>query len=307
MPKIDIERTTVIDVPVGQVYDVLQDFNQWRHWSPWLILEPEVSVKVAEDARYYEWEGQRVGQGNMSITDQQAGRFIDYDLEFLKPFKSKAKVRFELQGQGEATTVTWYMDSSLPFFLFWMKKSMQTFIGMDYERGLTMLKEYLEKGTVNCQIEFKGESDFAGCTYVGIRHSGNTSAIATDMERDFAALTAFFAGRMDVVSAPPLSLYHEFEPVKGNVDYTIAFPVISVPEPLPTGFISGSVPSLRVNTVRLVGSYRYIPNAWAAMNSLGQNKVFKPAKGVPPMEVYVSNPQEVAEHELITDIQFPVG
>ena len=41
-----------------------------------------------------------------------------------------------LKRAGLAPELTWTMDSSLPFFLFWMKKSMEGFIGMDYDPGL---------------------------------------------------------------------------------------------------------------------------------------------------------------------------
>ena len=35
------------------------------------------------------------------------------------------------------------MRGALPWFLFWMRPAMETFIGMDYERGLKMLKDWL--------------------------------------------------------------------------------------------------------------------------------------------------------------------
>jgi len=36
------------------------------------------------------------------------------------------------------TEVTWTTDSSLPFFLFWMKKSMEGFVGMKLARAPEM-------------------------------------------------------------------------------------------------------------------------------------------------------------------------
>ncbi len=38
-----------------------------------------------------------------------------------------------------------------------MKNMMQALIGMDYERGLLMLKDYLETGTVACQLSIQGK------------------------------------------------------------------------------------------------------------------------------------------------------
>ena len=65
-----------------------------------------------------------VGSGNMNVTAENAPQSIDYDLTFLKPWKSRAKVRFELERKGDGTKTTWFMESSLPFFMFWMKKMM---------------------------------------------------------------------------------------------------------------------------------------------------------------------------------------
>jgi len=154
MPKMQIEKSTVIDAPVEKVYNVLSDFNQWKPWSPWLITEPEAKVTVAEDAKSYEWEGKRTGAGKMAITDESTNHSINIDLNFFKPWKSKAKVRFRIEHEGEGTKVTWFMDSSLPFFMFWMTKMMTALIGMDYDRGLSMLKEYAETGAVSTKLDF---------------------------------------------------------------------------------------------------------------------------------------------------------
>ena len=101
MPQIQVSRSIKIGAPVEKVFSVVSDFNQWTPWSPWLIMEPEATVNVAPDAQYYEWNGKRVGSGNMRITGQDANKSVDYDLTFLTPWKSTAKVRFELTADGE--------------------------------------------------------------------------------------------------------------------------------------------------------------------------------------------------------------
>ena len=134
-------------------------------------MDPDATVDVAEGGKSYSWKGDLTGEGQMEILGEEANQWVDYDLLFLKPWKSKAKVRFEVEGQGDQTKVTWFMDSSLPFFLFFMKKSMTAMIGMDYERGLAMLKEYVEKGEVHSKLDFKGTQSFPGMQYIGIKTS----------------------------------------------------------------------------------------------------------------------------------------
>jgi hypothetical protein len=55
----------------------------------------------------------------------------------------------------------------MPWFLFWMISQMEVFIGMDYERGLKMLKEWIETGSILsttkiCGIESVGPLKMAG-------------------------------------------------------------------------------------------------------------------------------------------------
>ncbi|MEL6389833.1 MAG: SRPBCC family protein, partial [Bacteroidota bacterium] len=153
MPKMHIHRTIDINAPKEDIKAVLTDFNQWQEWSPWLIAEPAAKVEIADDAQSYRWTGARTGEGEMAITST-TDDLIKYDLRFIKPWKSESKVTFGLHAQEDHTKVSWTMDSSLPFFLFWMKKSMEAFVGSDYDRGLNMLKKKIETGSVPSKLEF---------------------------------------------------------------------------------------------------------------------------------------------------------
>ena len=70
-------------------------------------------------------------------------------------------------------------------------------IGMDYDRGLAMLKEYVETGEVSSDLEFKGASDFAGGKYVGIKTDTSIENIGTAMEGDFEKLEAVIEANED--------------------------------------------------------------------------------------------------------------
>ncbi len=98
---------------------------------------PEAQVTVSADPKSvgstYEWKGNIMAQVRL-LTETHSRQLIDDELLFLKPFKSKAQVRFELAPTSRGTKLTWVMDSSLPWFMFWMIPMMKTFIGMDYRR-----------------------------------------------------------------------------------------------------------------------------------------------------------------------------
>ena len=306
MPKMNISKSIKIDASAEKIFSVISDFNKWRPWSPWLVTEPETQVTISADAKSYEWQGKRTGEGNMKILKEEATKSLDVDLNFIKPWKSQADVRFELTEEGGTTTVTWLMDSSLPFFLFFMKKMMVAMIGADYDRGLDMLKSYVETGSVPSTLGFLGNSSFEGCKYVGIERECSMDEMASNMQIDFEKLMEFRATNSDKISGDPFSIYHKWEFAKRRVSYTSGFPVSEFPADLSTDFITGEIPATQIRTVRHTGPYRFMGNAWATLYGMKQAKEFKHNKPIAPFEIYRNNPTEVLEGELITDVNFPV-
>lgn len=201
-------------------------------------------MKVADDAKFYEWEGKRIGSGNMRITAEHPDSVIEYDLTFLTPWKSTAKVRFELESLGDTTRAVWLMESSLPFFMFWMKKTMETLIGMDFERGLNMLKEYVEDGAIKSKLEFIGKGSYPGCQYIGISTSGAIADVGKLMTNDFEKLWNYLGKNKDNIAGESFSIYHKWEMVKQKVSYTAGIPLQKVPDNLPEGMIAGAIPSI---------------------------------------------------------------
>lgn len=306
MPKFSVTQTIDIDQPVDKVFPLLNDFNHWSKWSPWLVMEPEAKVDVAPDAKYYEWTGNRIGAGNMRITAEEANSWVDSDLTFLKPWKSHAKVRFEVSAKGNGTHVAWHMHSSLPFFMFWMKKSMVAFIGMDFERGLQMLKDYAETGSVPSKLEFQGNGGFEGGQYIGIRQTSNKAQLGDKMSADFGRLWEFMGDKKDLIAGYGFSIYHKWDMVKDQIEYTAGVQVKEVPGNLPQGVVSGSLPAGTTHVVKHIGAYRHLGNAWGTQHSMMRNKEFKAAKGQHPFELYGNVPGEVPESELITEVHFAV-
>ena len=118
---------------------------------------------------------------------------IEYRLSFLKPWKSVNETRFHLTEQGSGTKVTWSMQGSLPFFMFFLK-----------------------------------------------------------------------------------------------------------------GMMTGWVPTATVYAVTHTGPYRHIGNAWSAGMMHAQAKVFAKDKRFQPYEVYLNDPREVAEEDILTVVNFGV-
>jgi len=305
MPKMHIERSINIDAPSQNVYKVISNFNDWRPWSPWLLMEPEATVTVADDAKSYEWEGTRVGSGNMKILEEKENQYIDYDLNFIKPWKSHAKTNFTLSQEGDATKVTWVMDSSLPFFMFFMKGMMEAFVGADYERGLDMLKAYVEDNEVPSNLEFTGNKTFEGTSWVGVKTTCSIDEVGQKMEADFGKVKSLSEDK-ELTDVQIASIYHKWDIPKNKVSYTACMFLKEPLSDLPEGFISGTIPETSCYVLKHVGRYQHLGNAWSTLYSMHRNKEFKPQKGIHPFEIYVNDPQETPEKELVTDIYFPI-
>lgn len=306
MPKIFIERSIQIEVDSSTIFNIISDFNHWLQWSPWLIMDPETEVTVRSDGKYYSWKGNRIGEGNMKITDAVENSTVSYDLLFLKPWKSKAKVSFHIEDNGHFSQVKWTMQSGLPFFLFWMKRMTEAFLGMDYERGLNMLKEYAEEGQIKTKLRFKGKSNFKGFHYVGIERVCSKEDLDGQITANLAQLSNFLADKKDKIIGAPFAIYAKWDMVNNQIAFTTGIPVSDIKYDLVPGITFGSIPSTSVYTIEHKGAYKHLGNAWSTLNSMVRSKEFKWDKKIYPFEVYLNDPKSTLPEDLLTAIHFPL-
>ena len=142
-----VERTTIINAPAEKVYAQIVDFHNWRAWSPWDDLDPDMqrSYSGADSGvgAGYAWSGNhKAGEGKMEITEAVEPSTVQIALDFLKPFKSSSTTTFNLKPQGDTTKVTWTMTGpkTLMTRVMGVFKSMDKMVGPDFEKGLTQLK-----------------------------------------------------------------------------------------------------------------------------------------------------------------------
>jgi len=306
MPKINISRSIEIKASASTVFSLLNNFDKWKEWSPWIVIEPDATVTVAEGKKYFQWQGKRIGSGNMKILSERENEYVDCDLNFLKPFKSHATARFELKTNNDSVLVTWSMDSQLPFFLFFIKKMMEAYISSDYDRGLNMLKALSEKGVIPSKVTVIGKENFQGCKIIGMKSSCNIEVMKTKMSEDFSKTWAFVSKDEGNLAGEAITLYHKFDLVNDSVTYTSGFTVKKIPTDLPDGLVSEEIPNTSVFTIEHTGAYTFLGNVWSTLYSMGRNKEFKINKKIPTFEVYLNDPATTPENELITKVCFPI-
>ena len=306
MPAFSVRQSKQIKIPIAEVYASVRDFKQWPKWSPWLVSEPDCALEYAKDGKSYSWEGKVIGAGGMEITRESEPNSIDYRLIFLKPWKSEADVKFAFAEKDGGTEVTWSMDSSLPIFIFFMKKMMVAFIGSDYERGLSMLKDHLETGSVLSKLDLVGREQYKGVHYVGIETACATNDISSAMEKDMKRLGEWIGESKVTPAGPPFSIYRKWDLVKGLAEYTVGFPIHAQSSQLPADLVAGKIPPCEVYKIKHTGSYRHLGNAWTTGHALSRAKVFAFNKKIDAFEIYENDPHVTAEGELVTLLHFPV-
>ena len=143
-------RSTTIAAPPERVHGLIDDFHNWRQWSPWEDVDPalkrEYSGAESGVGSHYAWEGNRkAGKGSMEIVGSTPEE-VDVRLSFEKPWKATNSVAFILAPAGEATVVTWRMTGTSSGFaaLFSKLVSMDRLVGKDFEKGLTRMKAAAE-------------------------------------------------------------------------------------------------------------------------------------------------------------------
>lgn len=151
MASYEVKRSITIDSSPEPIYNKIVNFREWPTWSPWEDMDPNMTKRYSGPdsgvGAAYSWQGNRkVGEGSMAITDVNAPKKINLDLEFLKPFKASNKTVFDLESTGSGTEVTWTMtgEHNLLSRIMSVFVSMDKMVGKDFEKGLANLKRTVE-------------------------------------------------------------------------------------------------------------------------------------------------------------------
>jgi len=266
MPAYLVERSIEIDARPEKVFETVSDFSTWTAWSPWLIAEPEARVTVSQDpssvGSTYAWEGEVTGAGGMTHQELVSPTKIVSEIRFLKPFKSVAEVGFDLQPVGEATRLTWSMKGSMPWFLFWMIPSLKSFIGMDYARGLRMLKEWIETGGVQSRNDIIGPTTVDAVRMAGVRQTCEMKDIGPVMDKAITQAREQLEAAGVCPEGPLMAVYHSFNVKELTFDFTAGYVIDEGATP-PSTMSVWSTPQTRAFQVSHTGRYEHLGNPWA--------------------------------------------
>jgi len=146
-----VERHIDIRATPADIYPLIADLHQWRAWSPWENIDPDLqrtySGAASGTGAVYAWRGaHRAGVARMEITAAAPDR-IALTMAFMKPVASTSQASFTFTPQGAITRVTWRLHGPLTLRtrLITSFIGMDVLLGSDLEKGLAGLKTAAEK------------------------------------------------------------------------------------------------------------------------------------------------------------------
>lgn len=151
LPKnYSIEKTITINAPADVIYDKVADLNQYRDWNPWSQMEPEASKTVSGTPKTlghrYEWRGNKIGTGSLTVKKVMPNKAVDIELAFIKPWKSIAQDNWTFAPEGNQTKVIWKNHGPLAYpTARLMGPFISKNLNQQFEVGLQNLKTLCER------------------------------------------------------------------------------------------------------------------------------------------------------------------
>jgi effector-binding domain-containing protein len=178
---------------------------------------------------------------------------------------------------------------------------MEQSLGMDYERGLKMLKSLIETGAIHSQLELVGKREQPAMHYVGIDQQAKIAQLGEVIPNDFQKISNMLSEAGIEPSGAPFTLYYSMDMDTGINTLRNCIPVTSkvdVAQP----FVCDVIEPSNTYVVKHTGAYPFVGNAWAfAMFAARHHKVKLKKKPV-GYEYYTSDPVTTAPQDLITEI-----
>lgn len=294
MVKVAVSRSLWIDGPVAEVYHQVRHFRTWPAWIPWLVAAPGFELEFAEGS--ISWSGRICGRGEMRILAEMEPEQIEYDFTTATPQRVGGTMAMCFLEEDEGTRITWSFEGKVPWLAFWRKGSRQALWGLEFQRGLVMLKEWVETGEVRSQVTCVGLGGCAPFVGVGIRRIASRENLEEQRAADLREVQKHYP------EGEAMTVYDKEDLRKGRVSYVTGVKLERRPGVVADGMELFEFPGSEVFTVRHFGDLRHRSNGWAGARRHLEVKRLKADRKLAPFEVYEAGDGE----EPVVRIVFPL-
>lgn len=149
-----VTRSATINKPTNVVFDYVKYLKNQNEYSVWAKIDPGMKKEFkGEDGKpgfISSWDSKndKAGAGEQEIKSITPNEKINYEIRFIRPFKSTSNAKLDLSAIDSAhTKITWTFEGKMkyPTNIMLLLMDMDKEIGKDLEGGLSNLKTILEK------------------------------------------------------------------------------------------------------------------------------------------------------------------
>lgn len=310
--RIVISREIVIDAPAVTVFALLNDFRQVNRWSGWREKDPNVSIAFAGPGRgkaaEMVWTSHILGNGSKEIVESVP--YVTVTFARQDDGRTVSTTTYSISARDGETRVATRYDRSyglnLPGRI--VASMVENVVALDLERDLSGLRQYAESLP---QADFSGlvveRLDVAASTiaYLETRSAPQADALSEALGDAYFRVRQFIDRHSLQASGSPLSITRTSD--GAQLTFDAAIPVSGVQpntprdgEPVKIGSTYEG-PAIRVQhrgPFATLGQTHEQIAAWLAALGVRRNG--------PAWEVYISDPTQTVEAELLTHIYYPV-
>ncbi len=139
-----------------------------------------------------------------------------------------------------------------------------------------------------------------------IFHNGAPTTIGEDMRRLLGQLIGWVQQEGLQMTGPPFAVYYSMpeDMARGEMQFDVGVPISEAVKGTKDITIK-TFPAQSVLSAIHKGPYHQIGSVYSALMEYIENNSYEVIG--PPMELWLNNPMEVAESELLTEVRFPVA
>lgn len=314
--RVVVERSVTIDARPATVFALVNGFRNFNKWSPWAERGKGVTEYVFEGpdrgvgaAMSWTSESPEIGTGRQEIVASTPYERVAVLLAF--EGQGNAEAAYDLVPVGETTVVTWSFTTEFGYDLFgrYLGLLFDDWIGADYEAGLANLKNLAEELPATDFSDLQPEIVQTEARPIAsmVTHSGTSaSAVSKSLADAFFRIIQFMEVTGLEAAGPPLAIQRGFD---GRITLEAAIPIEQRNAAGGNGAQNGAVSVSSMEAVRALrvehrGSYRNLRETHAKIQAYIAALGY--VRAGDEWEEYVSDPGQVAEKDLQTDVFYPI-
>lgn len=308
---VKVERSIVVNAPIEVVYNQVNDFHNWENWSPWMEKDPDMDIVYSGAEKgvgsKYCWEGDpdAVGKGCLSIVDNKEYESISTLLEFEGTPPGNGSWNFEKVSDG--VKITWAMESDMtePIIVGrYFGLLMDGFIGPDFEKGLSNIKNIVESMSAYSIDISEGQEE--AIQYVYMKEKGSSTEIGPKMDSIANEMLSFIKAHNLEMGEKVFAIWHVNDMENDYYEFSFAFEIAEA-EAIDSDRVKfGKLDAFTAVKGVHMGAYDKMEGSYEEMMRYIKDKGY--AGDNEWMEFYITDPMEQPDtSQWITHIVYPLS